>query len=277
MLQSRSVGGGKMDLVSTEAMGYNSWTEYSHGSPLEAKVILITGGARRVGAAMARELAARGCQLALHYRHSAAEAERLAQEIRAQWGSSVLLLPGDLLDPQTPTRLIEACQEHFGGLDGLVHNASLFVPSPWETLTLAQWEEMEGIHLRAPLFLSQAAWPLLRARRGNIVSLVDVQAELPLRGHLAYSVSKAGLLALSRALAKELGPEVRVNCVSPGVALWAEGIDPPDGDRAGYLSRTALQREGTPEDIAKAVAYLLLDAPYVTGHNLVVDGGRMLY
>ena len=244
---------------------------------MEDKVVLITGGARRVGASIARELAARGCQLALHYRQSAEEAERLAAEIRIRYGSAVLLLQGDLLAPETPARLVQDCVAHFGRLDALVNNASLFRPSAWESLDPAQWAEMEGIHLRAPLFLTRAAWPYLRVARGAVVNLVDVQAQVPLRGHLAYSVSKAALLALTKALAKELGPELRVNSVSPGVALWAEGIDPPDGDRSGYLTRTALQREGTPEDVASAVAYLLFDAPYVTGHDLVVDGGRMLY
>ncbi|MCE5394393.1 MAG: SDR family oxidoreductase [Acidithiobacillus sp.] len=258
-------------------MGYNHDSFLGWGGVVESKIVLITGAARRVGAAIAVELAARGCSLGLHYRHSKADAERLAAQIRERWSVPVHLFPGDLLDPAFPARLIEQVVGKLGGLDGLVNNASLFRPSPLAGLALEEWARMEGIHIRAPLFLTQAAWPLLRERQGCVVNLTDIQAEIPLSGHLAYTVSKAGLLALSKALAKEMGPEVRVNSVSPGVVLWAEGMDPPDGDRAGLLAKTALKREGQPQDIAKAVAFLLLDAPYVTGHNLVVDGGRMLY
>ncbi|MEY2341724.1 pteridine reductase [Acidithiobacillus sp. IBUN Pt1247-S3] len=241
------------------------------------KVVLVTGAARRVGAAIARHLAGRGCHLVLHYRQSRAEAEGLAAQLRAEAQIEVLLLAGDLSDPATPAQLMAATIAHFGRLDGLVNNASLYAPAPFAQLTPGDWERMEAIHLRAPLFLTQAAWPHLRAQGGAVVNLGDVHGEIPLRGYLPYSVSKAGLLALTRSLAKELGPEVRVNSVSPGVVLWAEGQDPPDGDRQGLLERNALKRVGNPEDIAQAVAWLLFDAPYVTGHNLVVDGGRMLY
>lgn len=241
------------------------------------KVVLLTGGARRVGAAIARELAVQGCQLALHYRRSRPEAEALASALRQEFSTTVELFCADLSAENAPDRLLQQVQDRFGRLDGLVNNASLYRPAPFSELRLEDWQEMEAIHIRAPLFLSRAAWPLLRAQAGAIVNIGDVHGEIPLRGYLPYSVSKAGLLALTRALAKELGPEVRVNSVSPGVVLWAEGKDPPDGDRAGLLARTALKREGEPADIARAVAWLLFDAPYVTGQNIVVDGGRMLY
>ncbi len=136
---------------------------------------------------------------------------------------------------------------------------------------------MEAIHLRAPLFLTQAAAPHLRRSHGAVVNIGDIHGEIPLRSYLPYSVTKAGLLALTRSLAKELGPDIRVNSVSPGVVLWAENQDPPDGDKQALLERNALKRVGNPQDIASAVAYLLFDAQYTTGHNLVVDGGRMLY
>ncbi|OYV81830.1 MAG: short-chain dehydrogenase [Acidithiobacillus ferrivorans] len=241
------------------------------------KVVLITGAARRVGAAIARQLAAEGCQLALHYKRSAAEAEALVQELRMQYGTEAFLIAGDLSETETPARLIDATIEYFGHLDGLVNNASLYSPAPFGEITSDDWAAMEAVHLRAPLFLTQAAAPHLRKSGGAVVNIGDIHAEIPLRGYLPYSVTKAGLLALTRALAKELGPEIRVNSVSPGVVLWAEDKDPPDGDQQGLIERNALKRVGNPQDIAGAVRYLLFDAPYVTGHNLVVDGGRMLY
>ncbi|MBU2848350.1 pteridine reductase [Acidithiobacillus ferriphilus] len=241
------------------------------------KVVLITGAARRVGAAIARQLAAEGCQLALHYKRSAAEAEALVQGLRMQYGTEAFLIAGDLSETETPARLIDATIEYFGHLDGLVNNASLYSPAPFGEITSDDWSAMEAVHLRAPLFLTQVAAPHLRKSGGAVVNIGDIHAEIPLRGYLPYSVTKAGLLALTRALAKELGPEIRVNSVSPGVVLWAENKDPPDGDQQGLIERNALKRVGSPQDIADAVRYLLFDAPYVTGHNLVVDGGRMLY
>ncbi len=241
------------------------------------KVVLITGAARRVGACIARRLAAAGCDLLLHYRHSAAAAEALATELQGDHSIRVHLLGGDLADPGLPSRLIHEAVGHFGRLDGLVNNASLYQATPLDELDIAAWERIQAVNLRAPLFLARAAAPHLRHSQGAIVNMGDIYAERPLAGYLPYSVSKAGLIALTRALAKELGPEVRVNTVSPGVALWAESERPAEGDRRSILQRTALKREGSPEDIAGAVAYLLFDAPYVTGHNLVVDGGRMVY
>ena len=194
-----------------------------------------------------------------------------------QYGTQAFLIAGDLSETETPARLIDTAIEHFGHLDGLVNNASLYAPAPFGEITSDDWVAMEAVHLRAPLFLTQAAMPHLRKSGGAVVNIGDIHAEIPLRGYLPYSVTKAGLLALTRALAKELGPEIRVNSVSPGVVLWAEDKDPPDGDQQGLIERNALKRVGSPQDIAGAVRYLLFDAPYVTGHNLVVDGGRMLY
>ncbi|MBN2679022.1 pteridine reductase [Acidithiobacillus montserratensis] len=241
------------------------------------KVVLITGAARRVGAAIARHLAARGCHLVLHYRRSRTEAEALAAALREQYGRECLLVEGDLTDASFPAELIAAGLAHFGRLDGLVNNASIYQAAPFAQITLEDWQHMEAIHLRAPLFLTQAAVPHLRQSQGAVVNIGDIHGEIPLRSYLPYSVSKAGLLALTRSLAKELGPEIRVNSVSPGVVLWAENQDPPDGDKQALLERNALKRVGDPQDIAAAVAYLLFDAHYTTGHNLVVDGGRMLY
>lgn len=241
------------------------------------KVVLITGAARRVGAAIARHLAAEGCQLVLHYRRSRSDAEALAAELRHQYRTECLLIAGDLASMTFPAQLIAASVAHFGRLDGLVNNASIYQSSPFAQITPEDWQRMEAIHLRAPLFLTQAAAPHLRRSHGAVVNIGDIHGEIPLRSYLPYSVTKAGLLALTRSLAKELGPDIRVNSVSPGVVLWAENQDPPDGDKQALLERNALKRVGNPQDIASAVAYLLFDAQYTTGHNLVVDGGRMLY
>ncbi|AUW33788.1 SDR family oxidoreductase [Acidithiobacillus caldus] len=259
-------------------MGYKSWTSVAHGFLLseDAKCILVTGAARRVGAEIARHLASAGCDIALHYRHSQDDAESLAHELRAL-GRRVQLLQGDLLEPDYPRQLVRQTMAAFGRLDGIVHNASLYRPKAFAEVDLRHWQEMEGIHLHAPFFLAQAAAAELRLRRGAIVHITDIYAERPLLGYLPYSVSKAALVSLTRALAKELGPEIRVNSVAPGVVLWAETQQPAEGSRAVILDRTALKRAGNPADIARAVRFLLLEADYVSGQNVVVDGGRMIY
>ncbi len=215
--------------------------------------------------------------VALHYRQSGTEAESLARELRKLHGTEVLTLAGDLRDPAVPGHLVARVLERFGGLDGIVHNASLYQPAPLAEITPGTWEDMEGIHVHAPFYLAQAAEAVLRSRQGAIVHIADIYAERPLRNYLPYSVSKAALIALTRALAKELAPEVRVNSVSPGVILWAEAGLPAEGDQQSILDRTALKRRGEPADIASMVCTLLFDAPYLTGQNIVVDGGRMLY
>ncbi len=245
--------------------------------PEPAKIVLITGAARRVGSEIARQVAGRGAKIALHYRHSGAEAESLARDLRELYGTEVLTLGGDLRDPAVPGHLVAQILEQFGGLDGIVHNASLYQSTPLSEITPRTWENMEGIHVHAPFYLAQAAEMVLRSRKGAIVHIADIYAERPLRNYLPYSVSKAALIALTRALAKEMAPEVRVNSISPGVILWAETDLPAEGDRQSILDRTALKRSGEPADIASMVCTLLFDAPYLTGQNIVVDGGRMLY
>lgn len=238
------------------------------------RVILITGAARRVGACIAATLHAAGCSIAIHCRGSRGEADALAASLEAARPGTTLVLQTDLLDLDALPGLVSGVTTRFGRLDGLVNNASSFFPTPVGTLTAAQWEDLSGSNLRAPLFLSQAAAPALREAGGAIVNIVDIHAERPLAGYPAYSAAKAGLLGLTRALAIELAPRVRVNGVSPGAIEWPEdGQFPPD-EREAIVRHTLLQRVGSPQDIAGAVRFLMLDAPYVTGQILAVDGGR---
>ena len=236
-------------------------------------VVLVTGGARRLGAAIVRLLHARGLSIVVHYRSSADEARRLKAELEGVRPGTVAIVSADILAPAAPRALIEAALERFGRLDMLVNNASTFYETPFDTASLAQWDDLIGTNLRAPFFLGQCAAPHLAAHAGAIVNMIDVHAHRPLKDFPIYSVAKAGLAMLTQALARELAPRVRVNGVAPGAILWPEaGAD--EAERARALARIPLHRTGSPEDIARAVAFLLLDAPYVTGQVLAVDGGR---
>jgi pteridine reductase len=238
-------------------------------------VVLVTGAARRIGAAIARHLHADGYALALHYRDSGADAHALAVELESTRPGSVLLLQAELAEAARLPELVGRVVGHFGRLDALVNNASAFFPTPFGTTTPAQWDALFAANLRAPFFLSQAAAPHLRAAGGAIVNLVDIHAERPLRDHAVYGMSKAALAHLTRALALELAPQVRVNAVAPGAILWPEdGKD--EVAKASMLARTPLARTGTPEEIAEAVRWLLREAHYCTGQVLRVDGGRLL-
>ncbi len=236
-------------------------------------VVLVTGGARRLGAAIVRHLHARGLSVVVHYRSSVDEARRLKAELEALRPGTVALASADILAPDAPRILVEAALEHFGRLDMLVNNASTFYETPLDTASYAQWDDLMGTNLRTPFFLCQAAAPHLVAHAGAIVNLIDVHAQRPLKDFPIYSVAKAGLAMLTQSLARELAPHVRVNGVAPGAILWPEaGAD--EAERTRVLARIPLHRTGAPEDIARAVTFLLLDAPYVTGQILAVDGGR---
>ena len=245
---------------------------------MQPHAVLVTGAARRIGAAIARALHGAGANVVLHYHRSRAEAEFLAASLGAMRAGSCALVHGDLLDVEGLPRLVAEAARAFGRLDGLVNNASSFAPTPFGAITAAQWEDLVGSNLRAPLFLSQAAAPWLREAHGAIVNLVDIHAERPLKDFVVYSIAKAGLAGLTRALALELGPEVRVNGVAPGAIVW------PDGDqhfapaeKGRITEQTPLKRIGSPEDVAGAVKYLLFDAPFVSGQILAVDGGRGIH
>lgn len=240
------------------------------------RVVLVTGAARRVGAAIARRLHADGHDLALHYRASAADMQALVDELEAARAGSTVMLQAELAAFDRLPELVAKTVGRFGRLDALVNNASAFYPTPPGTATPAQWDELFAVNARAPFFLSQAAAPHLRAARGAIVNIADIYAEQPRADLAVYAASKAALLAVSRGLAVSLAPEVRVNAVSPGAILWPDdGIDPDV--QARLLARTPLGRTGDPGDIAAIVAWLLSDAAgYVTGQVIHVDGGRAI-
>ena len=244
--------------------------------PENSPVAFITGGGRRIGAATARLLHAEGMNLVIHYRRSADDAKALQDELQAKRPDSVKLVQGELLAAGALPELAQAALAAFGRIDVLINNASSFYPTAVGEITEQHWEDLLGTNLKVPLFLSQALAPALRAQQGVIINIVDIHSLRPLKAHPVYCAAKAGLHMLTRSLAKELGPEIRVNGVSPGAILWPEADD--DGEaQADVLSRTALKREGHPDDIAKTVRFLICDAPYITGQIISVDGGRTLH
>ncbi|BCT92415.1 pteridine reductase [Lysobacter helvus] len=238
-------------------------------------VAFITGSARRLGAAIARRLHAAGYDVAMHCGRSRIECNAMAASLEAQRANSTHVLQADLSEFDRLPELLAHTIGRFGRLDALVNNASAFFPTPIGEATPAQWDTLFAANVRAPFFLSQAAAPHLRATRGAIVSLTDIHAERPLRAHALYGMSKAALAYMTRALALELSPEVRVNAIAPGAILWPEsGKD--DAMKQAMLERTPLGRTGTPEEVAEAVRWLLQDATYTTGQVLRLDGGRLL-
>jgi pteridine reductase len=241
---------------------------------VQGRIVLITGGARRVGAAICRRLHAGGANLMLHYRDSAGEARLLQAELNHVRAESVALIQADLLDLNKLPAMIDQTLQTFGRLDGLVNNASSFFPTGVGDITSEAWEDLIGTNLRAPLFLAQAAAPALKKAQGAIVNITDIHAERPLKNFVVYSIAKAGLVGMTRSLARELAPEVRVNAVAPGPILWPDDASFDELSRQRIISHTPLKREGEPDDIAKAVQFLLADATYVTGETISVDGGR---
>lgn len=245
---------------------------------LKGKVALVTGSARRIGAVTVRLLHDAGATVVIHYRSSRTEAEQLCAELNRDRVDSCFMVQGDLFDVAAIPGLIDSVVSQAGRLDILINNASTFYPTPIGTITEADWDNLLGSNLKAPLFLSQAAAPQLIENHGCIVNLVDVHGFRPLKGYPVYSVAKAGLLMLTQALARELGPQVRVNGVAPGAILWPEGeANQNVTEQQALLNKTALKREGTPDDIARTILFLVRDAHYITGQIIPVDGGRMLH
>ena len=238
-------------------------------------VALVTGAAKRIGAAIARRLHADGYDLALHYRNSRTEADALVADLEADRPGSTLALQAELAEFDRLPELVARTVGHFGRLDGLVNNASTYYATPMGEATPAQWDELFASNARAPFFLAQAAAPHLARSGGAIVNIVDIYAERPLRGHAVYSMAKAALAMATKSLALELGPDVRVNGVAPGNVLWSENPIKAETLET-VLERTALERQGEPGDIAEAVLWLLRGNRYVTGQILAVDGGRTL-
>lgn len=243
---------------------------------LDDKVALITGGAQRIGAMTARLLHAAGARLVLHYRNSRKQALALQQELNQIRESSVMLIQADLLDTEQIPVIVQQVKEQWDRLDILVNNASSFYPTAVGKVTQSQWEDLMGSNLKAPFFLSQAAAPHLKQSKGCIVSIVDIHAERPMQGHSVYNMAKAGHAMLVKTLAYELGPEIRVNGVSPGAIMWPSA-QMDDITKQRIVSKTYLKRKGSAEDIARAVLFLIKEADYITGQILSVDGGRSLY
>ncbi len=242
-----------------------------------APVALVTGAAHRLGAKTAQALHARGWNLIIHYRSQQQKAEALAGDLNQRRPGSAVTLQADLSNLAEVKQLAEQSVALWGRLDGLVNNASVFYPNPTEQATAQDWDSILNTNLRAPFFLLQACLPALRDSAGGVVNLIDIYSERPLPHHPLYCASKAGLAALTRSWAKDLAPSVRVNGVSPGAILWPEGEAELDrSHQQAILEKTPLARTGTPEDIAGAIAFLLCDAPFITGQILPVDGGRSL-
>ena len=245
--------------------------------PLQKKTVLVTGGARRVGAAICRRLHAAGANVMIHYRASAADARALAKALNTARKGSAACVKGDLLQRETPCALVAACIAEFGRLDVLVNNASSFYATPVGRINERAWDDLIGTNLKAPLFIAQAAVRELKKRHGCIVNIVDIHAESPLKDYVIYSIAKGGLAALTRSLARELAPAVRVNGVSPGPILWPDAeIWKSTKTRKAIVDRTLLKRVGEPDDIARTVEFLVVSAPYVTGQIIAVDGGRSI-
>lgn len=236
---------------------------------------LITGAGKRIGAVIADTLHEAGASVAIHYRSSADDAERLQQQLEARRADSTLLLKGDLLDTASLEPMVQRLIAHSGRLDILINNASSFYPTPLGTITEAHWDDLIGSNLKAPLFLSQAALPHLREAGGQIVNIVDIHSTRPLREHVVYGPAKAGLAMLTRTLARDLGPDVRVNGVSPGAILWPEEGFSEELKRQ-IIRQVPLARAGEPADIARTVLFLTRDAPYINGQIIPVDGGRSI-
>lgn len=242
---------------------------------LSGKTILITGAAHRVGATVASFLHARGANIVLHYRSSKDKAEALQKELQQQRDNSVAIVQADLHDINTLPNLIKAATSEWGQLDVLINNASSFYKTELPKVTEEQWDDLIGTNMKAPFFLSQSAAEQLKKQNGCIINIVDIHAERPLKAHPVYSMAKAGLVMMTKALAGELGPDIRVNAIAPGAILWPEQeLDKETKEK--IISRTFLKRRGDPNDIANAVLFLIQDAGYMSGQVLTVDGGRSL-
>ena len=244
---------------------------------LQNKVVLITVGAKRVGESICRELHAHGANLMIHYHTSKQQAKALQAELNLQRTDSVAIIQGDLLNTAITTSLVKETIARFGKLDILINNASTYEPTEVGDINEENWHDLIGSNLKAPMFLSQAAAPELKKNQGCIINITDMHIEHPKKGYVVYSVAKSGLVTLTKSLATELSPQVRVNAVAPGPVLWPENNHEFDEVyRKRVISQTLLKHIGDPTDIAKAVKFLAADAPFITGHVLAVDGGRSI-
>ena len=246
-----------------------------HEQTLANHWVLITGAAKRIGATIATRLHGAGANIAIHYFASADAAEALSKQLNIERSDSAITVQGDLRKIADLKRMTQEVINQTAGLYALINNASSFYPTPLGKVTEEQWDDLIGSNLKAPLFLSQALLPHLRKTMGIIINIVDVHSQRPLKNHPVYGAAKAGLEMITRSLAKDLGPEIRVNGISPGAILWPES-GMPEKIQDNIIQQIPLKRAGTPEDIAAAVLFLMRDAPYITGQILKVDGGRSI-
>lgn len=240
------------------------------------KNVLITGGAKRIGAACAKLLHESGFNILLHYRSSERSALQLSDLLNDIRPDSAQIIKADLAVKAELLLLADYAKTAWGGIDALVNNASSFYPTGIGQVSEHDWDELIGSNLKAPFFLTQALVEELSERRGCVVNITDIHAERGLKGYPVYSIAKAGLVAMTRVMAKELGPDIRVNAVSPGAILWPEQ-DMSEAVKQEIVERIALKRNGAPEDIARAVRFLIKEADYITGQVIAVDGGRTLF
>ena len=240
-----------------------------------ARVAIVTGSAKRIGAQVIRKLHAEGMNVILHYNASRSAAEEIVRELNSSRPASAVALSFNLLDIKALDKFVQQSMDYWGRLDMLVNNASTFYPTQIETISLEQWQDLVTVNLQAPLFLSKSCAPHLQITRGSIVNIVDIHAERPLKGYTIYCIAKAGLAMLTRSLARDLAPEVRVNGISPGAIMWPE-VEQYEPMHQEIIERTALKREGQPADIADTVWFVSQCADYITGQIIAVDGGRTL-
>ncbi|NOQ89480.1 MAG: pteridine reductase [Gammaproteobacteria bacterium] len=247
---------------------------------LPVKTALITGGAKRIGAVISKTLHQAGYNVIIHCRLSRESAELLAEQLNEERSDSAKVIQGNLNDETLYDHLIEQAYQCWKRLDVLVNNASSFFPTPVGSITLDDWNNLINSNMKAPLFLAQAATPYLKETQGNIINMIDVHAQRPMKEHPVYCAAKAGLAMLTMSLAKDLGPDIRVNGVAPGAILWPDSGGPgggmPEHTKNLILERTSLKRPGKPIDIAKTILFLAKDADYITGQIIAVDGGRTL-
>jgi len=242
---------------------------------ISGKVALVTGASQRIGESIVRLLHAEGMNIILHYRSSRADAQKIQQDLNAEREDSVILIQADLSETNKISEMIREAVKGWGRIDAIVNNASSFYPTPIGDIDEKVWDDLINSNLKAPLFLSQAAAPYLKQQQGCIVNIVDIHADRPLKNHTVYCIAKAGLVMLTKSLARELAPEVRVNAIAPGAILWPEN-DIDDVTKKRILSGTVLKRQGSADDIATAVRFLIKEANYMSGQVLTVDGGRTL-
>lgn len=239
------------------------------------KVLVITGGAKRIGAEICKTFHAQGFNIALHYRNSQTEAQALADELNTARSNSVALFQADLNHSDSITDMAKSIETAFGQVDVLINNASSFYPTPMGDITLDTWDDLFNSNVKGAFFLSQALMPALQKQQGNIVNIVDIHSEKPLKAHPVYNMAKAALNMMTKTLAKELGPDIRVNGVSPGAILWPEHESDDTQKQQSILERIPLAKAGNPQDIANA-AWFLSQQSYISGQIINIDGGRSL-